>query len=115
MPPTIRLEDVAAREIEPGISPGGFCMYHSPISGKYYAFVTSSSGEVEQWEMFDNGSGKVDATLVRIFDVGGHTEGCVADDEYAVFYAAEEAVGIWKYGAEPGESHRDRRSGCVGP
>ena len=53
--------------------------------------------------------------LVRIFDVGGHTEGCVADDEYAVFYAAEEAVGIWKYGAEPGESHRNRRSGCEGP
>ena len=28
-------------------------------------------------------------------------EGCVADDELGYLYVAEEAVGIWKYGAEP--------------
>ena len=27
--------------------------------------------------------------------------GCVADDELGLFYVAEEAAGIWKFGAEP--------------
>ncbi len=33
---------------------------------------------------------------------GSITEGCVADDELGHVYIAEEQVGIWKYGAEPG-------------
>ena len=39
--------------------------------------------------------------LVRSFDVGSQTEGIVADDEQAALYVGEEAVGIWRYGAEP--------------
>ncbi len=26
----------------------GFCLYHSPIDGKFYGFATSSSGKIEQ-------------------------------------------------------------------
>jgi len=79
----------------------GFCMYKSSASGKLYAFINSINGEVEQWEIFDNGANKVRGLLVRGFSVGSQTEGCVADDENATFYIGEEAVGIWKYGAEP--------------
>jgi 3-phytase len=38
---------------------------------------------------------------VRQFKVGTQLEGCVADDELGHLYIGEEAVGIWKYGAEP--------------
>ena len=38
---------------------------------------------------------------MRAWDVGGEVEGCVADDGLGKLYVSEEAVGIWKYGAEP--------------
>ena len=56
---------------------------------------------MEQWELFDNGSGKVDGVRVRSFDVGSQTEGMVADDQLGYLYVGEEDVGIWRYGAEP--------------
>lgn len=94
------LEDVAARAITT-MTVYGSCMYRNPKTEKVYYFLTSKSGDVEQWELFDNGQGKVDAKKVRSFKVGGVVEGCVADDELGQFYVSEEAVGIWKYGAEP--------------
>jgi 3-phytase len=99
-PFTRQLEDVAARRIASGAGYGA-CLYQSAVSGKFYFFATSERGEVEQWELFDNGAGRVDAALVRSFDVGTQAEGCVADDELGHLYIGEEDVGIWKYGAEP--------------
>ncbi|MDQ3529949.1 MAG: phytase [Actinomycetota bacterium] len=96
------LKYVAARSISVGIGLYGLCMYRSPSSGKYYVIDSDSSGTVQQWELFDNGSGLVDARKVRSFHVGSTTEGCVADDETGQLYIAEEDVAIWKYGAEPG-------------
>jgi 3-phytase len=86
-----------------GLVPYGSCMYRSPVSGKYYYFVNAKSGVTQQWELRDNGAGGVAGTKVRQFDVGSQPEGCVADDVLAKFYIGEEAVGIWKYGAEPGD------------
>lgn len=97
---TRQLENVAAREIKT-IEAYGSCMYHSASTDTFYYFVNNKSGDVEQWELFDNGSGKVDARNVRTFSVGGRTEGCVADDELGHLYIGEESFGIWKYGAEP--------------
>lgn len=96
------------RQLEPagsataGINVYGLCMYRS-AAGDYYCFVTSSVGEVEQWQLSDTGGGQVTMTSVRSFDVGGIAEGCVADDEAGSFYVAEEDVGIWRYGADPGD------------
>lgn len=96
------LEAVAARIIQIGLVEAyGSCMYHSSITGKYYMVINDPTGAVEQWELFDNGSGQVDATLVRTFAVGSQTEGCVADDELGWLYISEEQQGIWKYNAEP--------------
>ncbi len=103
-PTTRLLENVSAGSIRLGIEIYGSCMYHSPITGKYFFFVNSKEGEVEQWELVDDGNGLVTGTMARAFDVGeADTEGCVADDELAYFYISEEDVGIWKYGAEPGD------------
>ena len=97
---TRRLENVAARKITT-LPVYGSCMYRSPATGKFYYFVNSKEGEIEQWELFEGGGGKVDARKVRGFKVGSQTEGCVADDESGHLYIGEENVGIWKYGAEP--------------
>lgn len=105
-PQTRTLENVAARKIKHGLSVYGMCMFRSAKTGKIYYFGTSKSGDVEQWELFESNS-KVDAKKVRNFKLGSTVEGCVADDELGHFYVAEEAVGIWKYGAEPaaGSNH----------
>lgn len=104
---TRTLENVAARKIKHGLAVYGMCMYRSAKTGKIYYFGTSKSGDVEQWELFES-DGKVDAKKVRNIKLGSTVEGCVADDELGNFYVAEEAVGIWKFGAEPeaGSDHR---------
>jgi 3-phytase len=99
-PQSRTLENVAARKIKHGLTVYGMCMYRSAKTGKIYYFGTSKSGEVEQWELFES-NGKVDAKKTRNFKLGSVVEGCVADDELGHFYVAEEAVGIWKFGAEP--------------
>ncbi len=87
--------------IRVGLEAYGFCLYQSPRSGKLYGFVNAKSGQVEQWELREAGAGLVGGALVRSFSVGSQTEGCVADDEHASLFVGEEAVGIWRYGAEP--------------
>jgi 3-phytase len=99
-----RLTNVAARKIIAGITEAyGFCLYQSRRTHKYYAFINDKNGEVEQWELFDNGNGKVDGVRVRSFDAGSQTEGMVADDQLGYLYVGEEDVGIWRYGAEPND------------
>jgi 3-phytase len=100
-PATRQLINIAARTITPGLVIYGSCMYRSPLSGKFYVFLNAEDGAVEQWELFATAGGRVDAALRRSFDVGTRVEGCVADDESHAFYIGEEAIGIWKYDAEP--------------
>ncbi|MBD1542923.1 phytase [Arthrobacter sp. IA7] len=86
-------------------TPRGFSFYHSPDTGKYFAYVTDI-GKVEQWEL-DGSTGSVTGRLVRSWTVSGpaHTEGLVADDEMKRIYIAQEDIGgIWRYVAEPGDS-----------
>ncbi|MEK6300896.1 MAG: phytase [Acidobacteriota bacterium] len=99
-PATRRLENVAARRI-PASGAYGACMYHNRKTDKFYCIVTSKQGIAEQFELFDDGKGRVDARSVRRFKVGTQIEGCVADDELGHLYIGEEQVGIWKYQAEP--------------
>ena len=86
-------------------TPRGFSFYHSPDTGRYFAYVTDI-GKVEQWEL-DGSTGSVTGRLVRSWTVSGpaHTEGLVADDEMKRLYIAQEDIGgIWRFGAEPGDS-----------
>ena len=86
-------------------TPRGFAFYHSPVTGKFFAYV-SDSGKTEQWEL-DGSSGSVKGRLVRKWTLSGplHSEGLVADDEMKRLYLAQEDIGgIWRYGAEPGDS-----------
>ena len=101
-PQTRQLVEVAS-PIATGLDVLGVCLYRSPETGNFYVFVTSDgSGPVRQWQLSDGGAGGVTATQVRDISMESTAEGCVADDDLAYLYVAEEAVGIWKYEAEPG-------------
>ena len=100
-PVTRTLRDVVARTITMGMDIYGCCLYKSPTTGDFYFVATSKSGAMEQWRVFDNGSGRVDAVRVRSLDVGSDCEGCVADDETGFLFIGEEGEGVWRYGAEP--------------
>ncbi|HEY4409219.1 MAG TPA: phytase [Acidimicrobiia bacterium] len=87
------------------------CMYQSKASGKTYAFVMSTNGEMAQLELTDS-SGKIGvATPVRggknavwdptIATVASNVSSCVADDDTATLYVAATKAGILKIGAEP--------------
>ena len=72
----------------------GLCLGRA--GSKTYAYINSEGGEVAQIRLRDNGSGKVSGAVVRTFDVGTQTEGCVVEEaSNALFYIGEEAVGIW--------------------
>jgi myo-inositol-hexaphosphate 3-phosphohydrolase len=113
-PATRGLEYVAARTISAGGDIYGICMYRSAVDGAYYAINSLRTGTMEQWRLFDNGAGRVDATRVRTFNVGSVVEGCVADDQLGALYVGEEDVGIWRYGAEPGAGSARTRVDSVG-
>jgi 3-phytase len=99
------LESVTDAVQYAGIEVYGFCMYRSPLDGEYYCFVNSRDGEVEQWRLETPSPGtiRLASPAARAFTVGSQTEGCVADDAQQGFYISEEEVGIWRYGAEPGD------------
>lgn len=101
-PKTRTLDPVAAGRTKTFAPNYGFCMYRSSASGKFYAFVTpNEEGFIQQFELADDGEGRVDAELVRELPVSSITESCVADDELGHLYVAQEDVGVWKYNAEP--------------
>jgi 3-phytase len=81
----------------------GFCLYHSPYSGKFYAIASSNSTQMKQWELTDNGDETIGSVFKRTWDNGSGdiTEGLVADDELGFLFAANEGEGIYKYDAEP--------------
>ena len=51
---------------------------------------------------------------MRSFRVGSQAEGIVADRERAKLYVGEETVGIWEYGAEPGDGFERKAVASVG-
>ncbi len=93
--PTFRVFDAG--------QPYGSCVYRSPKDGRAYVFVDDHGGRFEQYRLDDAGDGSIRAERVRTFRVASQAEGCVADHELGNLFVAEEDVGIWKFGAEPGD------------
>ena len=102
-----RLSDVGARRwVDVGAE--AFCLYRSAVSGRFYAFAVAASGDVTQYELFDQG-GFVDARAVRRWPLGERAGGCVADDASGRLFLSEARSGIWRYNAEPDASPVERR------
>ncbi|MGH2688699.1 MAG: phytase, partial [Actinomycetota bacterium] len=89
---------VEAGTVRTGVVAAGLCLWRPP-SGQVHAFVMSEQGVVEQWVLRDEGD-RITGTRVRgPWEVGGETEGCVADDELGRLYVGEEDRGVWRYDA----------------
>ncbi|MCL6606360.1 MAG: phytase [Paenibacillus sp.] len=98
---TGKLADLAAEPIKAKMEEVyGFSLYHSLTTDRFYALVLGKEGEFEQYELKDNGNGKIAGKLVREFKLATQSEGLVADDEYGMMYIAEEDYAIYKYDAE---------------
>lgn len=112
-----RLTDVGARRFTDVRAEAAFCLYRSPVSGRFFAFAAAADGDLAQYELFDQG-GFVDARKVRQFPVGSAAGGCVADDDAGRLFVSEAGWGIWRYDAEPDASpvdrHRVDRTGSGG-
>ncbi len=101
-PHSRQLVDVAAGLQPTGLQdPYGLCMYRSAKSGKTYVFINSGDGPMHQWELVDDGKGRVHARLVRELKFESQTEGCVADDEAGTLFVGEEDTTLWRFDAEP--------------
>lgn len=86
----------------------GFCLYQSPFTDKFYAFINDKSGSIEQWELLPDGHEGIRGELRRTFSVPSQPEGMVADDQRAQLYVGEEGQGIWRFEAEPEASIEGR-------
>lgn len=99
---TGELTDIVAEPIKAKMGEVyGFSLYHSLRTDKFYALVLGKEGEFEQYELKDNGKGKLAGKLVREFKLATQSEGLAADDEYGMMYIAEEDYAVYKYDAEP--------------
>jgi myo-inositol-hexaphosphate 3-phosphohydrolase len=121
-PATGKLADkTAAAAVTPDWHQGKIsmvCMYQSPVSHNTYAFMLANNGQMQQFQLLDDGAGKISLQIVRGYhstpadtadwdvtvETGSQPGGCVADDEMKTLYISEKGKGIWKFGAEPGDA-----------
>jgi 3-phytase len=99
----VRVDNGQIRTVSPNY---GFALYKSPVSGKLYGFVSQDNGRaIEQYELTPSGA-QIGGTRVRNWTTGAgsQTEGMVADDEKRLIYTTQEGQGVYKQGAEPGDS-----------
>ncbi len=87
-------------QIETGVSHSGMCLYHSPVSERFYVFALGGRGEIEQ-HLLDGSTGEITGRLLRNVNAGAETEGCTVDDDFRALYVSEGAGAFWRYGAEP--------------
>jgi 3-phytase len=87
----------------------GIAMYKRPADGKVYAIVGRKTGPTNgdylaQYELADNGKGKLEAKLVRKFGKFSgkkEIEAIAVDAENGYVYYSDEQSGIRKYYADP--------------
>ena len=100
-PGRISLAENGAAPVPLGFAVEGVCLYHSAQDGSLYAFAVGDGGEVDQYLLFEQEPGRVGARKVRQLNVPSPAEHCVADDRTGQLYVSEEAVGVWRFTAEP--------------
>lgn len=96
-----KASELTSGEIRTNLAAESLCLYRNPLDGGLYAFALSGSGEIEQWSIFDDGAGKFAGRLARRLHVASQASYCTVDDVSGSLYIAEEAVGIWKFDADP--------------
>ncbi|RYF88780.1 MAG: phytase, partial [Caulobacteraceae bacterium] len=95
------LTEVTAGVLSADLSAESGCLYKSPLDGSLFMFALGAGGEIDQWSIFDNGQGRLDGRLVRRLHIASEASYCTVDDLSGALYIAEQAVGVWKFDAEP--------------
>jgi 3-phytase len=96
-------------------APMGIALYRRPRDGTIFAIVGRKSGPVTgylwQYQLEDDGAGKVKATKVREFgDYSGKNEieSIAVDDALGYVYYSDEGYGIRKWAADPDDPNAER-------
>ncbi|KRB52891.1 MAG: phytase [Pseudomonadota bacterium] len=102
----IRLFDSAgtalqARPLAFGFAGEGLCLYQSARDQALYAMVLGADGQIDQWLLFPTEGGQLDGLLVRKMHLSSEAGHCAADDATGDLYVTEDAVGVWKFDADP--------------
>ncbi|HVI99882.1 MAG TPA: phytase [Sphingomonas sp.] len=95
------LSEVGARAVPLGFAVEDVCLWHSVQDGNFYAIAIGEGGRIDQQLVFATADGRVDARQARQFNLASEAKHCVADDRSGALYIAEEAVGIWRFDADP--------------
>ena len=98
---TGQAQAIEARPLMLGYAGEGLCLHRSPRDGSLYAFATGGEGQLDQWLLYPTADGKLDGRLVRRLHLSSEAKYCVADDTSGALYVSQEAVGIWRYDADP--------------
>ncbi len=95
-------------------APYGLCLYRRPHDGAMFVMMSSREGEsakhLRQYQLLDDGHGKVQGKYVRAFghnSITDKVEGLVADDELGYVYAADEEAAVRKYHADPASKNHE--------
>jgi 3-phytase len=92
--------ELTARALTASLAAESLCLFRSPLDGGLNAFALGRGGEIEQWSIFDDGSGKLDGRMVRRLHIPSEASFCTTDDRTGQLYVAEQAVGLWRFGAD---------------
>jgi len=90
-----------ARPLTLGYAGEGLCLHKSARDGALYAFTLGGDGQLDQWLLFRAADGKMDGRIVRRLHLSSEAKYCVADDASGTLYVAQQAIGIWRYDADP--------------
>ncbi len=92
---------IDARPLTLGYAGEGVCLHRSARDGALYAFSLGGAGQLDQWLLYPTADGKMDGRIVRRLTLSSEAKFCVADDASGALYVAQEAVGVWRYDADP--------------
>ncbi|WP_454715440.1 phytase [Caulobacter segnis] len=90
-----------AKPLALGYSGEGLCLHRSARDGALYAFATGRDGQLDQWLLYPTQGGQMDGRVVRRLRLSSEAKFCVADDATGALYVAQQAVGVWRYDADP--------------
>jgi 3-phytase len=95
-----KLSEIGARPFPLGFAAEGLCLFRNPLDNALYAFIVGDGGEIDHQVLYATTEGKLDARQVRRINVPSTLKQCAADSSGHV-YASEEAVGLWRFNADP--------------